>query len=108
MKSNSKRGSESFWNAIKPFFTNRGIITNDTITIEENRHLNSDPKETTEVFNNYYVNIEKTISGKRPSSIGNSNSQCQDELPLKRSSNLAKIIQCCNHKRKSFARVPEF
>ena len=49
-KSNSKKGSKSFWNAIKPFFTNRGIITNDGITLKENGVLKNDPKETTEVF----------------------------------------------------------
>ena len=36
---------------MKPFFTNRGIIANDSITLEE------DPKETTPVFNNFYTNI---------------------------------------------------
>ena len=76
MKSNSKKGSKSFWNAIKPFFTNRGIIANDSPTLEENGDLKNNPKETTEVFSNYYVNIVETTSGKRPFSMGNSNSQC--------------------------------
>ena len=44
-KINSKKGSKSFWNAIKSFFTNRGIINNDSITLEENRVLNNDPKK---------------------------------------------------------------
>ena len=70
-------------NAIKPFFTNRGIITNDSITLEENGVLKNDPKETTEVFNNYFINIVETTSGRRPSSIGNSNFQCQDRKSLK-------------------------
>ena len=81
MKSNSNKGSKLFWNAIKPLFTNRGIIANDSPTLEENGDLKNDPKETTEVFNNYYVNIAETTSGKRSSSTGNSNSKCQDELP---------------------------
>ena len=58
----AKKGSKSFWNAIKPFFTNREIITNDSITLEENGVLKNDPKETTEVFNNYYTNIVETTS----------------------------------------------
>ena len=44
-KGNSKKGSKSYWNAIKLFFTNRGIITNDSITLEENGILKNDPTE---------------------------------------------------------------
>ena len=47
LKSSSKKGSKSFCNAIKPLFTNRGIITNDSINIEENGVLKNYPKETT-------------------------------------------------------------
>ena len=78
-KSNSKKASKSFWNAIKLFFTNIGIITNDRITLEENGILKSNPKETTEVSNNCDINIVETTSGKRTSSIRNPNSQCQDK-----------------------------
>ena len=41
----TRKSSKSFWNAVKPFFTNRGIITNDNITLEENRVLKNDPKK---------------------------------------------------------------
>ena len=58
-----------------PFSLIRGI------TLEENGDLKNDTNETTEVFSNCYVNIIEITSGKRPSSIGNCNSQCQDELP---------------------------
>lgn len=54
LKSNIKKGSESFWNAIKPFSTSTGIITNDS-TLEENGVL-----KTTEVFDNYYINVVVT------------------------------------------------
>ena len=96
-KITAKKGSKSFWNAIKPFFTNREIITNDSITLEENGVLKNDPKETTEVFNNYYINIVETTSGKRPFSIGNPNfNHCI----------LQKSSQCCNRKRKRFFDLP--
>ena len=55
LKSNIKKGSESFWNAIKSFSTSTGIITNDSITLEENGVL-----KTTEVFDNYYINVVVT------------------------------------------------
>ena len=35
---------------------------------EENGVLKNDLRETTEVFNKYYINIVETISGMRPSS----------------------------------------
>ena len=38
----------------------------------------NDPKETTEFFQNYYINFVETSSGKRPSSIGNPSFECQD------------------------------
>ena len=60
----AKKGSKSFWNAMKPFFTNREIITNDNIIHEENGVLKNGPKETAEVFNNYYINIVEITSGK--------------------------------------------
>ena len=61
-KVRAKKGIKLFWNAIKLFVANRGIITNVSITLEENGVLKSDPKETTEVFNNYDINIVETTS----------------------------------------------
>ena len=58
------------------FFTRKGIITKDSITIEENGMLKTNAKETyietTEVFNNCYVNTTGTTSGKWPSLIDSS------------------------------------
>ena len=80
-KVTAKKGSKSFWNAIKPFFTNRGIITNDNITLEENGVLKNDPKETTEAFTNYYVNIVETTSGKRTPQLAIRIPNVKIELP---------------------------
>ena len=77
-KSNSKKGSTSFQNTIKLFFTNKGIIANNSITTEEKGVFKNNPKETTEVFNNFYVYIAETTYEKRPSSIGNPSSLSQD------------------------------
>ena len=74
------------WN--QTFFTIRGIITNDNITLEEIGVLEYDPKETTEVFNNYHIKTVKSTFGKQPSAIVNPNSQCQDITTVK------KIIEC--------------
>ena len=83
-KVTAKKCNKSFWNAIKPFFTNRGIITNDSITLEEKGVLKNDPKETAKVFNKYYINVVETTFEKRPSSFGNPNSQSQDRATVKK------------------------
>ena len=62
-KVTAEKRSSSFWNAAQTLFANRGIITNDSITLDENGILQNNPKETS-VFNNYYINIVETISGK--------------------------------------------
>ena len=88
-------GSKLFWNTINLLFT--GIITNASIALEENGIFKNNLKETTEVFNNYYINILETTSGKRPSSVDNSEEDINktvkslnankatglDEIPLK-------------------------
>ena len=66
----------------KPFFTNRGIIANDSITLEENGVLKNDPKERVEVFNNFYVYTLETTSGIRPYSIDNPYSPSQDRATV--------------------------
>ena len=66
-----------------PFFTNRVITTNDSMTLEENGVLKNDSKET-EVFNNCYISTVETTSRKRPSSIGNPNFQCQGRATVKK------------------------
>ena len=48
---------------MKPLFINREIIIEENHnTLEENEVLKNDPKETTEVFNNSYINIAVTQS----------------------------------------------
>ena len=61
------------------------------IPFEENGVLKGDPEETTEVFNNCYINMVETSAAKRPSTIGNPNSQCQDKTNVKKSLNFTKI-----------------
>ena len=56
-KVTEKQGSKSFCNAIKLLFSNRAMVYNDSITLEENGVLKNDPKETAKVFSNYYINI---------------------------------------------------
>ena len=83
-KVTAKKGSKLFWNTSKPFFTNREIITNDSIILEENWVLKNNRKEKTEIFDNYYTNTAETTSGKQPSAITNPNSECQYKAIVKK------------------------
>ena len=67
-KVTAKNGSQLFSSAIK-LFRNREIITNDSIATEEHGILKNDPKETTELFNNFYVNVVETTTEKRKSDL---------------------------------------
>ena len=71
---------------MKPLFAYRGTITNDNIALEENVVLKKELKETTEFFNNYYINIVEITSGKQPSSISNPNSQHEGRDTVKKKS----------------------
>ena len=55
-----------------------------SLLLKKNGVFKNDPKETIEVFNNYHINVVETTSGKRLSSIRNSNSQSQDRATVKK------------------------
>ena len=81
ISSEGKTSSKVFWNAVKPFMTNKGIRINDNITIEAEineeikikgkdkdvsikaKDLIKDEKILVEMFNNHYVNIVEKTSG---------------------------------------------
>ena len=44
-KSNIEKGSKSFWNAIKAFFTNRGIITKIASLLKKTESLKTTRKK---------------------------------------------------------------
>ena len=63
-----------------------------TLLLKKTDSLKRPAIETTEAFNNYYINIEENTSGNQPSSIGNLKSQCQDRASVKKSLKLTKTI----------------
>ena len=85
---NSSHG-KSFWNAVKPFVSNKGVISNENIIIkaqkeeqikfkdlENEPHIDAnelikDDKVLVELLNNHYINIEEETSGLAPNCIGN-------------------------------------
>ena len=81
--------SKSFWNAVKPFITHKGIQTKEDRTneVEKNekiedkglhvkvdirrKDLMKDEKILVEMFNTHYINIAEKTSGIAPKDLGN-------------------------------------
>ena len=59
-----------FWKVVKPLLTNKGIISANSIALEENGTLVNDEKILVEIFNNYYVNIVEHTTGVAPLVLG--------------------------------------
>ena len=84
-KNASKDGvvsNKKFWDTVKPFLTNKGSNTNDSIVIEQNNKLITDDRQLTELFNSHYINIVEKSSGNKPSSIGFPENSLNDELTV--------------------------
>ena len=54
------RDNKKFWKTIKPFFSDKGLSSNNIILVEKS-HLVSDETNVASVLNNYFVNISSTI-----------------------------------------------
>ena len=69
----SEKGIEtnkSFWNFIKPFMTNKGMIANKDITLIDGKNVFTDEYEISQIFNKHYINIVEKICGNKPNKIG--------------------------------------
>ena len=56
----SEKGIEtnkSFWNFMKPFMTNKGMIANKDITLIDGKNVITDEYELSRIFNKHYINI---------------------------------------------------
>ena len=67
--------SKSFWDAVKPFITDKCKNNNDDLIVleEEGRVINT-PHEVAEILNNHYITIDENTCGKTPNNYKNMNS----------------------------------
>ena len=63
MKEKLPKGNNvmDFWNYCKPYFTNKGICSDDGIILVENDKILNKDSNISETFNNYFVNITKDL-----------------------------------------------
>ena len=51
--------NKAYWNTIKPFLTNKGFLTSDSVSLTKENETITDKKTITHSFNTHYVNIVK-------------------------------------------------
>ena len=60
-------GSKRFWKKVKPFFSDKGLQTNNILKYKN--RLVTDSSIIANTFNNYFVNITNTLNLKLVSAI---------------------------------------
>ena len=80
---NGFANNKTFWNIIKPFSTNKGFLTSDSISLTQENETITDKKTITHSLNTHYVNIVKKTSGKASEIQGNPNNKPLDMSTVK-------------------------
>ena len=62
--------NNSFWNFIKTFMTNKGMITSSDVSLIEGNNVATDEYEISQTFNKHYINIVEKSCGNKPNKIG--------------------------------------
>ena len=61
--------NKSFWNFIKPFMKNKGMIANIDITLIDGKNVITNEYEISQTFNKHYINIVTKSCGSKPIKI---------------------------------------
>ena len=72
--SNGFMSNKAFWDLVKPFLSNKGVLAGTDISLIKDDKIVTDDLDLCEIFNDYYINIVENTAGKKPSSIANANS----------------------------------
>ena len=62
--------NKSFWNFVKLFMTNKGMIASNYITLIKGKNVTTDEDEISQKFNKHYINIVKKSCGNKSNKIG--------------------------------------
>ena len=72
--SNGLMSNTAFWDLVKPFLSNKGVLAGTDISLIKDDKIVTDDHDLGEIFNDYHINIVENTSGKKPSRIANANS----------------------------------
>ena len=61
--------NKAFWDPVKPFLSNKGDLIGIDISLVKGDRIVTDDHDLCEIINDYYINIVKNTSGKKPSNI---------------------------------------
>ena len=61
--------NKEFWKRMKPFLTNKGLLSGNEITLMENDEVTTEEKILAEKFNNHYTNIIERSCRVRPTKL---------------------------------------
>ena len=61
--------NKSFWNFIKLFMTNKGMIASNYMTLIKGKNVTTDEDEISQKFNKHYINIVKKSCGNKSNKI---------------------------------------
>ncbi len=56
------KNGKTFWDTVKPYFTNKSCHTNHNISLLEKNQVVSDPSCVSDIFNSYFVSVANDIS----------------------------------------------
>ena len=70
--------NKAFQNTVKPFLTNKGLLTNETVAIENQGKSVTDKSKLGNLFHSHYVNIAEKTLGCQPEIEGNPESKTND------------------------------
>ena len=92
---------KKFWNTVKLFLTNKGFLTNDSISVKVDDDLVIGKKKLANLFNLHYINIVENTSGVPPVIQGNPNNPNEANTTvkniIKQYENHSSIINIKNH-----------
>ena len=87
--------NKAFWNTVKPFLTNKGFLTNETIAVENKGESVTDKFKLVNLFNSHYINIVEKTSGFPPET------ECNPENRI----NDIAILQCIFRKYQTYPSI---
>ena len=75
--------NKEFWKVMKPALTNKGVISSESIILDEKGELISDESKLVEIFNNHYINIVETTTGTPPTAMGDPLDPSKDAVTVR-------------------------
>ena len=71
MKISGVLSNKTFWHKVRLFLSNKGILTDNEISLIHNVKTTDDEKQVAETLNHSYINIPEHTTGNKPTSILN-------------------------------------